>query len=206
MMRANMVSEQLLARGISDTQVIDAMLKVPRQVFVPGELQNRAYQDCPLPIGYQQTISQPYIVAYMSEQLHLSTNDRVLEIGTGSGYQTAVLAEITKEVYTIEIIKALGLQAQSTLQNEGYDNITYKIGDGYHGWSEYAPFDAIIVTASPNNVPKDLLNQLSDGGKLIIPVEEHGQQYLMLYTKTNQKIKKKRLIPVRFVPFLRQTP
>jgi len=202
-MRSEMVFEQIIARGVTDPLVINAMQKVPRHKFVPLDIQSRAYQDCPLPIGFQQTISQPYIVAYMTEQLQLSKGDKILEIGTGSGYQTAVLAEISDQIYTIEIIKPLGLAAKSTLIAEGYSSVRFKIGDGYHGWAKYAPYDAIIVTASPNEVPKELIEQLADNGKLIIPVDDTSQQYLILYTKTKEKIKKRKLIPVRFVPFIR---
>jgi protein-L-isoaspartate(D-aspartate) O-methyltransferase len=202
-MRANMVENQIIQRGISHPATILAMQKVPRHVYVPDEFQQFAYDDRPLPIGNNQTISQPYIVAYMTEQLNLQPSDKVLEIGTGSGYQAAILAEIVKEVYTIEIIKPLGLRAATTLKNEGYENVYCRIGDGYHGWEKQQPFDAIIITAAPPEVPQALFDQLSEKGQLIAPVEENGQQYLKLYTKSKNKIKSKRLLAVRFVPFTR---
>ncbi|WP_430815574.1 protein-L-isoaspartate(D-aspartate) O-methyltransferase [Carboxylicivirga sp. RSCT41] len=202
-MRANMVENQIINRGITHQATIDAMHKVPRHMYVPDEFQSFAYDDRPLPIGNSQTISQPYIVAYMTEKLNLKSSDKVLEIGTGSGYQAAILAEIVKEVYTIEIIKPLGLRAASTLKDQGYTNVHCRIGDGYHGWKEQAPFDAIIITAAPPEVPEALFDQLTDKGQLIAPVEENGQQFLILYTKSKNKIKSKRLLAVRFVPFTR---
>ncbi|MCU4155720.1 protein-L-isoaspartate(D-aspartate) O-methyltransferase [Carboxylicivirga sp. A043] len=205
-MRANMVENQIIKRGISNPATITAMQKVPRHLFVPDELQPFAYDDRPLPIGNNQTISQPYIVAYMTEQLELQPGDKVLEIGTGSGYQAAILAEIVEEVYTIEIIKQLGLRAASTLKNQGYSNVFCRIGDGYHGWKENEPYDAIILTAAPSNVPKALFEQLDEEGQLIAPIEKNGQQYLILYTKEKNKIKHKRLLAVRFVPFTRNNP
>lgn len=204
-MRTEMVSNQIKARGVNDPAVLRAMENVERHKFVPDDIKHLAYEDTPLPIGYQQTISQPYIVAYMTEQLQLKAEDKVLEIGTGSGYQAAILAAIVKEVYTVEIVKALGLQARSVLKEEGFTNIKCKIGDGYHGWKEHAPYDAIIVTAAPQEIPKELLNQLAEGGRLIIPVEDsYNRQQLVLYKKANDKIKKKYLLPVRFVPFTRE--
>ncbi|MCG8580942.1 MAG: protein-L-isoaspartate(D-aspartate) O-methyltransferase [Bacteroidales bacterium] len=202
-MRANMVENQIISRGITHQATIAAMQKVPRHMYVPDEFQTFAYDDRPLPIGNNQTISQPYIVAYMTEQLNLKPSDKVLEIGTGSGYQAAILAEIVNKVFTIEIIKPLGQRAATTLKNEGYTNVFCRIGDGYHGWKEQQPFDAIIITASPPEVPEALFNQLSDKGQLIAPVEENGQQFLVLYTKSKNKIKSKRLLAVRFVPFTR---
>lgn len=202
-MRMEMVNNQLIARGIKGQLTLQAMSKVERHLFVPHFLQTYAYEDRPLPIGYNQTISQPFIVAYMTEQLQLDQDDKVLEIGTGSGYQAAVLAEIAKEVYTIEIVKPLGLQADSTLKANGYNNVTCKIGDGYHGWKNHAPYDAVIITAAPNKVPEALFDQLAEEGRMIVPVEKNNQQYLMLYTKKNNKIKGKKLLAVRFVPFTR---
>ncbi len=199
-----MVNEQIINRGISSPKVINALRIVPRHLFVPNEQQAFAYDDRPLPIGYQQTISQPYIVAYMTEQLRLSKNDKVLEIGTGSGYQAAILAEIAKEVYTIEIVKPLGLLAARTLDSLEYNNVFCKIGDGYHGWQEHQPYDAIILTAAPGEVPEPLILQLNEGGRLIAPVENYGHQQLILYNKKNGKLIRKELIGVRFVPFTRQ--
>ncbi len=199
-----MVNEQIIHRGITSPKVIHALRIVPRHLFVPNEQQAFAYDDRPLPIGYQQTISQPYIVAYMTEQLRLSKNDKVLEIGTGSGYQAAILAEIAKEVYTIEIVKPLGLLAARTLDSLEYNNVFCKIGDGYHGWQEHQPYDAIILTAAPGEVPEPLILQLNEGGRLIAPVENYGHQQLILYNKKNGKLIRKELIGVRFVPFTRQ--
>jgi len=168
--RQRMVQEQLISRGISDGRVIYAMSKVPRHLFVERSLWKIAYGDHPLPIGEGQTISQPYVVALMTEALKLKPTDRVLEIGTGSGYQAAILAEIVKEVYTIEIRKNLKERAERLLKELGYKNIKVKQGDGYFGWKEYAPFDAIIITASANHIPPPLIKQLKDGGRLIIPL------------------------------------
>ncbi|MCT4648287.1 MAG: protein-L-isoaspartate(D-aspartate) O-methyltransferase [Carboxylicivirga sp.] len=202
-MRTEMVNTQLINRGIKCELTLKAMSQVERHQFVPYNLQSFAYDDRPLPIGFNQTISQPYIVAYMTEQLQLKKDDKVLEIGTGSGYQAAVLAEIAKNVYTIEIVKPLGLQADSVLKMLDYENIHCKIGDGYHGWLKHAPYDAIIITASPEEVPNALFEQLAEGGRMIVPVELTHQQYLMLYTKKNNKIRSKKLLAVRFVPFTR---
>lgn len=199
MLRQQMVETQIKPRGVTDTRVIQAMLNVKRHRFVPEKLQRYAYRDEPLPIGYDQTISQPYIVAYMTDMLKLSDSDKVLEIGTGSGYQAAVLGEIVKEVYTIEIVEPLGKEAEITLGNEGYKNVHCRTGDGYVGWPEQAPFDAIILTAAPPRIPQPLIDQLRDGGRLIAPVGSWYQE-LILMTKTGETTKKKRLIPVRFVP------
>lgn len=203
-MRTRMVEEQIISRGITDTTVINAFKRVPRHLFVPAELQQFAYEDRPLPIGYSQTISQPYIVAYMTEELNLSPKDKVLEIGTGSGYQAAILAELTKEVYTIEIVKALGKQAASTLNSLGYQNVHCKIGDGYHGWEKHQPYDAIMLTAALDNIPEPLVEQLREGGTIIAPVKTGYQQQLIIYHKKNGKLKSKKLIGVRFVPFTRE--
>ncbi|HDL18021.1 MAG TPA: protein-L-isoaspartate(D-aspartate) O-methyltransferase [Bacteroidetes bacterium] len=197
--RDKMVEEQIVARGIKDEKVLTAMKKVPRHLFVPASGRERAYQDSPLPIGYGQTISQPYIVAYMTEELHLSESDTVLEIGTGSGYQAAVLSEIVAQVYSIEIVKELGERAAKVLKKNQYLNVRVIIGDGYNGLPEHAPFDAIILTAAPAKVPQPLLDQLRDRGRLIAPVGSEYQE-LRLITRCGKKFKKKSLIPVRFVP------
>jgi len=197
--RRQMVNAQIAARGIHDQLVLDAMLQVGRHHFVPHELVHRAYFDEPLPIGYKQTISQPYIVAYMTEALGLKGGEKVLEIGTGSGYQAAVLAEIADTVYTIEIVEPLSAQAGEVLNRLGYSNVHCRAGDGYGGWPEEAPFDAIIITAAPPAVPDPLISQLKVGGRLIAPVGEWYQE-LVLITKTRGGIRTRKLIPVRFVP------
>ncbi len=197
--RHEMVDRQIAARGVSDEKLLTAMRKVPRHEFVADKYNDLAYNDSPLLIGHGQTISQPYIVAYMTEMLKLTDSDTVLEIGTGSGYQAAVLAEMAAHVYTIEIIQQLGLQAEKVLKSLGYDNVTVKIGDGYQGWPEFGPFDAIILTASPKKIPQPLLNQIKNGGRLIAPVGDKYQE-LILITRINDNYKRKRLIPVRFVP------
>lgn len=203
--RYKMVEEQIIDRGVRDPLVIDAMRKVPRHEFVPSELVPFAYSDQPLPIGNEQTISQPYIVAYMTEALHLQPGNKVLEIGTGSGYQAAVLAEIVSEVVSIEIVEPLAIEASKRLLKLGYTNIKVISGDGYKGSPKDAPFDAIIVTAAPNHIPPDLIVQLKEGGRMIIPVGEiYSVQHLMLIEKKENKIIKKNLIPVRFVPFTRE--
>jgi protein-L-isoaspartate(D-aspartate) O-methyltransferase len=188
-----------------DPRVVAALKRVPRHLFVPASLQGLAYQDTPLPIGNDQTISQPYIVALMTEVADVSADDVVLEIGTGSGYQAAVLAEIAREVYTIEIIEPLGLRAMEVLKDLGYDNITVRIGDGYAGWPEKAPFDAIVVTAAPEVVPPALIEQLKVGGRLVIPVgAEYATQILRVLEKTSTgELTTTDVLPVRFVPFLR---
>jgi protein-L-isoaspartate(D-aspartate) O-methyltransferase len=193
-----------VARGIKDQKVIQAMLNVPRHLFVPANYERMAYEDRPLPIGAGQTISQPYIVALMTETLELNQNMKVLEIGTGSGYQSAILAEIVKEVYTIEIIKSLGQKAEELLACLDYDNIQVKIGDGYKGWSEKAPFDAIIVTCAPTDIPRPLKEQLKEGGRMIIPIGGSIVQELALLEKKAGQLKKKIVAPVRFVPMVRQ--
>lgn len=197
--RKRMVENQIKARGVSDQRVLDAMSNVQRHLFVPENLQNRAYEDEPLPIGYGQTISQPYIVAYMTEQIDLDESEKVLEIGTGSGYQAAVLGEIAKQVYTIEIVPELAVRAAGILQELGYHNVSVRTGDGYLGWPEAAPFDAIIVTAAPAHIPQPLIDQLKIGGHMIIPVGEFSQD-LILLERTEEGIEQKRKIPVRFVP------
>ncbi len=197
--RDSMVRIQIEARGVKDTLVLSAMRKVPRHFFVPQNWRDQSYSDGPLPIGEGQTISQPYIVALMTELLSLKGGEKVLEIGTGSGYQAAILAEITKEVYTIEIICSLAEKAEKSLKEMGYKNITVKCADGYQGWKEHAPFDGIIVTAAPDHIPQPLMDQLKVGGRLVIPVGEVLQE-LMVVIKTETGIKKMDTIPVRFVP------
>src|SRR6266481_5638014 len=198
--RQRMVQQQLMTRGIHEERVLAAMAKVPREEFVPADERAGAYTDHPLPIGYDQTISQPYIVAFMTEQLHPKLSDRVLEIGTGSGYQAAILAELVVEVYTIEIAEPLARSAEVTLARLGYKNVHVKVGDGYKGWLEHAPFDAIIVTCAPDRVPRPLTDQLKDGGRMIIPVGNRFAQELYLLEKKNGQLKESAVLPVRFVP------
>lgn len=204
MSRQSMVNRQIKARGIDDRQVLEAMLNVERHLFVPKEYRSEAYADHPLPIGEGQTISQPYIVAFMTETLELTANDRVLEVGTGSGYQAAVLAEICDSVFTIEIFESLGIRAKNLLYALGYDNVSVKVGDGYKGWPEKAPFDAIIVTCAPTDVPNPLIEQLSDNGRIIIPVGPSYNQNLVVMEKSNGRLKEKDVLPVRFVPMINE--
>jgi protein-L-isoaspartate(D-aspartate) O-methyltransferase len=199
--RERMVKSQIEARGIKDKNVLEAMRMIARHKFVSEDMKSFAYNDEPLPIGEGQTISQPYIVAYMTEMLHLKKEERILEVGTGSGYQAAILAEITKEVYTIEIIESLSLKAQKVLKELRYTNIYFKIGDGSFGWREYAPYDAIIVTAAPEKIPDALQEQLKISGRMIIPVGMTFQE-LILITREKRKFRKKKLLPVRFVPLI----
>jgi protein-L-isoaspartate(D-aspartate) O-methyltransferase len=202
--REKMVNIQIKARGIQDSYTLAAMRSVPRHKFVPKENIDKAYQDSPLPIGYGQTISQPYIVAFMTEIINPKKDYKVLEIGTGSGYQAAILAHIVDSVYTIEIIEALFNQSKMRLDNLHYDNILVKNADGYYGWEEKGPFDAIIVTAAAEFVPPPLIKQLKDGGKMIIPVgTPFTTQQLLLIKKNGGKIKTENLMFVRFVPFTR---
>lgn len=201
--RRQMVETQITRRGIRDGRVINAMLKIDRHLFVPEKIQAQAYTDRPLPIAAGQTISQPYIVALMTETLQLNSTDRVLEIGTGSGYQAAVLAEIVQEVYSIEIVQSLAEQSKALLDRLGYKNITVKHGNGYLGWSEHAPFDAIIVTAAPEKIPEALIEQLKVGGRMVLPVGLANQE-LILVTKTNDGITQKFITPVRFVPMVQE--
>ena len=200
--RRRMVREQLASPTyhITDARVLAAMGKVPRHRFVPPELRHRAYDDCPLPIGYGQTISQPFIVAFMTSQLDPKATDRILEIGTGSGYQAAVLAELVKEVYTVEIVEPLAQRAKAELQQLGYTNIQVRAGDGYQGWPEAAPFDAIIVTCAPEKVPRPLVEQLKSGGRMIIPVGPEWDQTLVLLRKEGDHLVERTVLPVRFVP------
>lgn len=203
--RQQMVERQIAARGINHKPTLAAMRKVERHRLVPAEQVGNAYQDRPLPIGHGQTISQPYMVAYMTEIIRPGPEMKVLEIGTGSGYQAAVLAEIVDEVYTIEIIEPLGNSAKNNLKKLGYSNINIKIADGFHGWKEHAPFDAIVVTAASEFIPPPLIEQLKEGGKMVIPVgAPFTTQHLMLVEKKKDgKWKTKNLLPVRFVPFTR---
>jgi protein-L-isoaspartate(D-aspartate) O-methyltransferase len=202
--REKMVKEQIARRGVTDERVLEAIRTVKRHLFVLEKLKDSAYADRPLPIGYSQTISQPYIVAFMTQAAQLGPDDRVLEIGTGSGYQAAVLAEIVKEVYTIEIVEPLAESARLLLESMGYQNIKVKYGDGYKGWQEHAPFDAIVVTAAPAQIPMELVNQLKEGGRMVVPVGEFYQK-LYLITKTETGFDKKALLPVRFVPMVHST-
>ncbi len=197
--RERMVQTQIVRRGVKDPLTVAAMKAVPRHRFVPAPLREQAYADHPLPIGLNQTISQPYIVAYMTEALALKGGDKVLEIGTGSGYQAAVLAEIADSVFSIEILKPLADRASEQLSALGYKNVYVRCGDGYQGWPEHAPFDAIIVTAAPDHIPQPLKDQLKIGGRLIIPVGARYQE-LLLITRTGKGFEEKRLLPVRFVP------
>jgi len=196
-----MVETQLKARGIKDEKVLKAMEKVQRHLFVPENMRSYAYNDEPLPIGEGQTISQPYIVAYMTEVVKLNKNKKVLEIGSGSGYQTAILAEIAKEVFTIEIITSLFQKAKEVLDGLGYKNIHFKQGDGSLGWAKHAPYDAIVVTAAPQRLPEVLKDQLENHGRMIIPVGETFQD-LILVVRKNNTFKREKLLPVRFVPLI----
>jgi protein-L-isoaspartate(D-aspartate) O-methyltransferase len=199
--RETMVELQIRARGVNDEKVLAAMRKVPRHLFVPQKIRPFAHGDEPLPIGEGQTISQPYIVAYMTQALELTGKEKVLEVGTGSGYQTAVLAEIVRQVFTVELLSALSDRARALLQELGYTDIHYKVGDGTSGWEENAPFDAIIVTAAAPAVPKRLQDQLSPDGRMIIPVGA-GFQDLFLISRERRGFRKKKLLPVRFVPLI----
>ncbi len=202
--RERMVTQQIVSRGVKDAATLKAMRMVPRHIFVPKEYENEAYDDNPLPIGYGQTISQPYIVAYMTEIAAPDPSKKALEIGTGSGYQAAILGEVVKKVYSIEIVPELARESAERLKKLGYTNITVKYGDGYKGWKEYSPFDIIIVTAAAEEIPKPLIDQLAENGRLVIPVGPPAAvQELILLEKKNGKIEKSRLTFVRFVPFKR---
>ncbi len=203
-LRIEMVNNQIVKRGIRNPLTIKAMEKVPRHLFVPPEYIDRAYEDNPLPIGYGQTISQPFIVAYMTEIARPAKWNKVLEIGTGSGYQAAILAEIVDTVYTIEILPELAKQATLRLAKMGYKNIVTKQGDGYNGWKEHAPFNIIIVTAADDHIPQPLIDQLAENGRLVMPIgSPSSAQQLVLATKKNGKIDKRKLTMVKFVPLLR---
>ncbi len=203
--RTEMVREQLRARDIRDARVLDVMSRVPRHLFVPEDQRAGAYQDHPLPIGHGQTISQPYIVAFMTQALKVAAEHKVLEIGTGSGYQAAVLAELVREVYSIEIVAPLGERARTTLESLGYKNVHVRIGNGYLGWPEHAPFDRIIVTAAPAEIPPALVDQLKVGGLMAIPVGEVLQE-LRILRKTAAGLETLETMPVRFVPMIKGTP
>lgn len=199
-----MVKEQIAARGIKERAVLKAMQTVERHLFVPLQYRHLAYSDSPLPIGFGQTISQPYIVGIMTQLLDINTKCKVLEIGTGSGYQAAILAELCKEVYNIEIIEALALQAKSIIESLNYDNLHLKRGDGYKGWAEHAPYDAIIVTCAPNKIPQALINQLGENGRLVIPVGEKKVKSLVLLKKIDGVLVRKEVVPVHFVPMVNE--
>lgn len=199
-----MVDEQLRIRGIRDARVLDAMTRVPRHRFVPADQQHAAYGDHPLPIGFGQTISQPYIVAFMTEALDVRPTDVVLEIGTGSGYQAAILGELAKEVYSVEIVAELGERARQTLDALGYRNVHVRVGDGYQGWPEHAPFSRIILTAAPEEVPAALVDQLAVGGRMVLPVgPAGGDQELRIVTRTTDGVTTSPSLPVRFVPMVK---
>jgi len=200
--RARMVEDQLRARGIRDRAVLAAMGRVPRHRFVPEQVRHLAYADGALPIGFDQTISQPYIVAYMTEAAEIGPRERVLEIGTGSGYQAAVLAELARDVYSVEIVPQLAARAESTFRALGYRNVHTRTGDGYAGWKEHAPYHAILVTAAPDHVPPALVEQLAVGGRMVIPVGT-GQQEMRVIRKTNAGVVEETTIPVMFVPLVR---
>ena len=205
-LRMNMIETQIKKRGITDQTILDAMKKVNRHEYVQENFERLAYSDRPVPIGFGQTISQPYIVAFMSHKLNVASHHKVLEIGTGSGYQAAVLAELSDHVYTIEIIPELAKRAEKVLKKNDYDNITIRIGDGYKGWPEHAPFDRIMVTAAPKEIPEKLIEQLAPGGIMVLPVGETVMmQYLWLITKDNDgQIEKEKILPVRFVPMVKK--
>ena len=204
-MRLKMVEEQIQARGVRDERVLRAMRKIARHEFVPPEEKLSAYSDGPLPIGYRQTISQPYIVALMTELLQLRPEDKVLEVGAGSGYQAAVLAEIAKEVYSVEIIEPLYHQTKTRLEKLGYRNVHFRFGDGTTGWPEAAPFDKMIVTAAGLKIPEDLIRQLKEGGRIVMPVGE-AEQVLVVGEKRDNILKTQESIPVRFVPLVGNPP
>ncbi|MCL6465934.1 MAG: protein-L-isoaspartate(D-aspartate) O-methyltransferase [candidate division WOR-3 bacterium] len=204
--RTRMVEEQIVARGVRDKRVLEAMRKVPRHLFVPEGFVHQAYDDNPLPIGQGQTISQPYIVAAMSEALQVEKNHRVLEIGTGSGYQTAILAELAQMVWTVEIIEELSIRARQVLNRLDYRNIRFRIGDGNMGWPEFAPYDRIIVTAAAENFPYKLTEQLVEGGRIVVPVGYSGGQTLILGVKHGKRVVQRPLMDVVFVPLVRGKP
>ncbi|MFH1965805.1 MAG: protein-L-isoaspartate(D-aspartate) O-methyltransferase [Acidobacteriota bacterium] len=202
--RMKMVEQQIAARGVTDERVLEAMRKVERHQFVPDQYRAFAYSDRPLPIGEGQTISQPYVVAFMTEILELQKGEKVLEIGTGSGYQAAVLAEICNNVWTIEVNQTLADRARKVLEKTGYTDVHVRAGDGYLGWKEPSPFDAIIVTCAPSDVPETLLEQLSEGGRMIIPVDSRFGQELVLLKKVKGELVRTEVLPVRFVPMINE--
>jgi protein-L-isoaspartate(D-aspartate) O-methyltransferase len=204
-LRKNMVEKQILERGITDKRILNAFYKIKRHLFVKPELRHMAYGDYPLPIDENQTISQPYIVAIMTYIIAPEYNKKILEIGTGSGYQASILAQLVKNVYTIEIKKNLALKAKKLIQSFGYKNIKFKIGDGYLGWKEYAPYDGIIVTCSPDHIPPPLIEQLAVGGRMVIPVSytSNVQELILIEKDAKGNLKRTNLIPVRFVPLIR---
>ena len=206
LLRHAMIENQIIDRGVSDERVIKAMNDVPRHLFVKESLRDLAYADGPLPIGYNQTISQPYIVAYMTEILQPDTHHIVLEVGTGSGYQAAILSKLVNHVYSIEIIPELGKEAANRLDKLGYDNVTVKIGDGYNGWEEHSPFDRIIVTAAPEQIPKKLVDQLKSGGLMVLPVGKtsFGQDMRVVKKDRTGQVTTQETIPVRFVPMIHE--
>ena len=206
LLRQAMIENQIIDRGVSDERVIKAMNDVPRHLFVKESLRDLAYADGPLPIGYNQTISQPYIVAYMTEILQPDTHHIVLEVGTGSGYQAAILSKLVNHVYSIEIIPELGKEAANRLDKLGYDNVTVKIGDGYNGWEEHSPFDRIIVTAAPEQIPKKLVDQLKSGGLMVLPVGKtsFGQDMRVVKKDKTGQVTIQETIPVRFVPMIHE--
>jgi len=201
-----MVEQQIRERGVTDVRVLDAMRAVPRDRFVPPDVTSEAYEDRPLPIGSGQTISQPYIVGYMTEVLEVASSHKVLEVGTGSGYQAAVLSELVREVYTIEIVPELARRAETVLRELNRTNIHVRAGDGYAGWPEEAPFDRVIVTAAPEELPRPLVDQLAAGGRLVVPVgSQGGPQWMTIVDKTSTGVTERRTIPVQFVPFTRES-
>ena len=206
LLRQAMIEDQIIDRGVSDERVIKAMADIPRHLFVKESLRDLAYADGPLPIGYSQTISQPYIVAYMTEILQPDTHHTVLEVGTGSGYQAAILSKLVHHVYSIEIITELGKEATERLERLGYDNVTVRIGDGYKGWEKHAPFDRIIVTAAPEQIPEKLVEQLKPGGRMVLPVGETflGQDMLVVKKDKTGQVTTQETIPVRFVPMIHE--
>lgn len=202
--KEEMIKEQLEGRDITDDDVLDAMRQVDRAIFVPEDMKHMAYEDKPLPIGKGQTISQPYIVAYMAQALELEKDDKVLEIGTGCGYNAAVMAQMVDEVYSIEIVEWLGEQAKKNLMEAGIENVRSKVDDGYKGWPEHAPFDKVILTAAAPDIPQPLKDQMAIGGKLLAPVGRDHQILIMLEKLAEDNFKKKKFLPVRFVPMTGQ--
>ena len=196
-----MVETQIVSRGVRDPDVIRVMKNTPRHEFIPAHYRDQAYNDHPVPIGEKQTISQPYIVALMTEYLELTGSEKVLEIGTGSGYQAAVLSPLVDTCYSIEVVKSLAREAADKLDVMGYDNVVVKWGDGYQGWPQHAPFDRIIITAAPEKIPEKLVEQLAIGGRMVLPVGKHFQE-LILLTKTEKGMRRKSIIPFRFVPMV----